>query len=349
MCLTNFRRAFHLMLVGLILPVLFWSSQYPAQRLVIPPGQASETDYSDFAIIVLSDTQNYSQSYPHIFEAQTRWIVHQREAHNIAYVVHAGDVVNTASSTSQWENAAAAMALLEDPSTTNLPDGIPYGILPGNHDFPTENYNAYFGVHRFSGRNYYGGHYGDNNNNNYGLFRAGGMDFIVINLQHRPSGDILAWADALLKTYRDRRAIVVSHEILDANASFTFLGQAIYLALRDNPNLFLLLCGHVHAEAWRMDRYEGRVIYTLLADYQDDPNGGNGWLRILEFSPRHQVIRVTTYSPTLDQYQTDANSQFTLPYDISHDVQQRGAYLPIVLNERETRLIPRKGNSPSRN
>gem|GEM_PF-7074080 len=70
--------------------------------------------------------------------------MHHRETHNIVYVVHAGDVVNTASSTHQWENAAAAMALLEDPSTTNLRDGIPYGILPGNHDFPTENHNAYF-------------------------------------------------------------------------------------------------------------------------------------------------------------------------------------------------------------
>ncbi|MGQ9501010.1 MAG: metallophosphoesterase [Anaerolineae bacterium] len=317
MHLVDFRRVFHMMLVCLILPVLLWSLWHTPQWLVTPPGQAGTTDYSDFAIIVLSDTQNYAQSYPHIFEAQTQWIVRHREVYNIAYVVHVGDVVNTATSISQWENASAAMALLEDPLTTKLPDGIPYGILPGNHDFPTENYNAYFGVQRFSGRGYYGGHYGDNNDNNYGLFHAGGMDFIVINLQYRPSGDILAWAGALLKTYADHYAIVVSHEILDADASFTFLGQAIYRALRDNPNLFLLLCGHVHSEAWRTDVYQGRVIHTLLADYQDEPNGGNGWLRILEFSPHHQVIRVTTYSPTLDRYQTDMDSQFTLPIYIS--------------------------------
>jgi len=151
------------------------------------------------------------------------------------------------------------------------------------------------------------------------------MDFIVINLQYRPSGDILARADALLKTYRDRG---LAHEILDADASFTFLGQAIYLALQDNPNLFLLLYGYVHAEAWRMDRYEGCVIYTLLADYQDEPNGGNGWLRTLQFSLRDNVIRVTTYSSTLDRYQTDADSQFMLPYNMS----QRGTHLPVILH-----------------
>ncbi|MGC8877657.1 MAG: metallophosphoesterase [Anaerolineae bacterium] len=337
MCPLGFRRAFYLVLMGLLVPVLLWQPQHALQWYIASLTQADETSHPDFAIVVLSDTQNYAQSYPHIFEAQTRWIVRHREAYQIAYVVHAGDIVNTASSTRQWENASAAMAILEDPLTTNLPDGIPYGILPGNHDFPTENYNLYFGVQRFAGRSYYGGHYGEDNNNNYGLFSAGGMDFIVINLQYRPGGDILAWADALLKAYPDRRAIVVSHEILDVDASFTFLGQAIYRALRDNPNLFLLLCGHVHTEAWRMDMYQGRVIYTLLADYQDEPNGGNGWLRVLQFSPRDHVIRVMTYSPTLDRYQTDADSQFILPYDMP----PHSTYLPIIVSRAHVTNRPR--------
>ncbi|MCS7260331.1 MAG: metallophosphoesterase [Anaerolineae bacterium] len=312
---------------GLLLIVLLWCSQHVSAVSAVAPDWTEQAARSDFSIVVLPDTQNYAQSYPHIFEAQTRWIVQQRTIHNIAYVAHVGDIVNSASATRQWENASAAMAILEDPFTTNLPDGIPYGILPGNHDFPTENYNRYFGVQRFSGRGYYGGHYGEDNNNNYGLFSAGGMDFIMINLQYRPGNDILAWADTLLKTYPERRAIVVSHEILGADASFTFLGQAIYRALRDNPNLFLLLCGHVHTEAWRMDMYDGRVIYTLLADYQDEPNGGNGWLRILRFSPNQDTIQVMTYSPTLDRYQTDTDSQFTLAYDMA----PRSASPPAVL------------------
>jgi 3',5'-cyclic AMP phosphodiesterase CpdA len=337
----GFQLAFRLSLIGLFVPILLWPPQHALQQSATLLTRADEASYPDFAIVVLSDTQNYAQSYPHIFEAQTRWIVRHREVHQIAYVVHVGDIVNTATSTHQWENASAAMAILEDPLTTNLLDGIPYGVLPGNHDFPTENYNLYFGVGRFAGRGYYGGHYGEDNNNNYGLFSAGGMDFIVINLQYRPRGNILAWADALLESYPDRRAIVVSHEILDADASFTFLGQAIYRALRDNPNLFLLLCGHVHTEARRTDVYEGHVIYTLLADYQDEPNGGNGWLRILQFSPRNNLIQVMTYSPTLDRYQTDADSQFTLPYDMS----PHSTYLPIIVSRAHVTNQPRSGVS----
>ena len=55
----------------------------------------------DFTIIVLPDTQNYScgascGSSSAIFEAQTQWIVDNREALNIVYVAHEGDIVEHA-------------------------------------------------------------------------------------------------------------------------------------------------------------------------------------------------------------------------------------------------------------
>ena len=61
----------------------------------------------------------------------------------------------------------------------------------------------------------------------------------------------------------------------------------------------------------------------MLADYQDLPNGGNGYLRILRFSPDNDTIMVQTYSPTLDSYGsstimgTDTTSaEFVLSYDM---------------------------------
>ncbi len=46
-------------------------------------------------------------------------------------------------------------------------------------------------------------------------------------------------------------------------------------------------------------------------------NGGNGYLRILDFRPVEDKIYVKTFSPYLNQYQTDAASQFTLDYDMT--------------------------------
>ena len=58
----------------------------------------------------------------------------------------------------------------------------------------------------------------------------------------------------------------------------------------DNPNLFLMLCGHRHGEGRRSDIFNENTINTLLADYQDYANGGNGFLRIMEFRPSENKI-----------------------------------------------------------
>ena len=281
----------------------------------------------DFTIVVLPDTQNYSAIYPATFTNQTQWIVDNKDTLNIVYVAHEGDIVNTASSSEQWNNAVAAMSLLENPVTTGLPDGIPYGVVPGNHDEPTTNYNTYFGVSRFSNRDYYGNGYPSGyNDSNYTFFSASGMDFIVVNLEYAtPSSGLLGWADNLLKNYSNRRAIVVTHYILNTDGSFGSWGQQVYNALKDNPNLFLMLCGHMHGEAMRSEVYNWNTVHILLADYQDQPNGGNGWLRIMKFSPENNEIAVTTYSPLLDQYGANTamgvnttSEVFTISYNMDN-------------------------------
>jgi Calx-beta domain len=286
---------------------------------------------ADFTIIALPDTQFYAESFPATFSAQTQWIVTNKVAMNIVNVAHLGDIVENGNSfTSEWDVADAAMDLIENPTTTGLPHGIPYGMAVGNHDQTpagspagnsTQLYNAYFGIQRFSGRTYYGGHFGSNNDNHFSLFSAGGMDFIVIYLEYDPAADpnVLAWADDLLKTHVDRRAIVVSHYMVEPGnpAPFGAQGQAIYAALKGNANLFLMLAGHRHGEGRRTDVFNDNPVHTLLSDYQERPNGGDGWLRIMEFSPANNQIRVRTYSPTLNQFETDVDSEFTLSYDMT--------------------------------
>ena len=52
-----------------------------------------DTNTRPFTIVMLPDTQFYSEVYPEIYKAMTRWIVSNREAENIVGVVHVGDVV----------------------------------------------------------------------------------------------------------------------------------------------------------------------------------------------------------------------------------------------------------------
>jgi hypothetical protein len=292
----------------------------------------------DFTVIALPDTQFYSQSFPEIFLSQTQWIVDSKDERNIAAVTHLGDIVQTGGNDAHWDNAEAAMSVLEDPETTNLEDGIPYGLAVGNHDqspggsprsgsdegATTQKYNGRFGVHRFEGRQHYGGRYDfgdpetypDNNDNNFELFSAGDMDFIAIHLEYdltnTPEREaVLTWLDNVLMVHSDRRAIITTHYMLNTGGSFSGQGNAIYQRVKDNPNVFLMLGGHVWEAARRSDTYQGSTIHSLLSDYQ---NRGNGWLRIMTFSPDQDLIQVETYSTWLDQYDTGDPHHFTLPY-----------------------------------
>ncbi len=295
----------------------------------------------DFTVVALPDTQYYAASYPETYLAQTRWIVEQRVPRGIAFVTQLGDCVDRAEVEQQWVNADAAWSLVEDPLGTGLVHGIPYGIAAGNHDqYPggvpgtlaapgttTSAYNRWFGVERFSGRSYYGGHFGDNNDNHYETFRAGGMDFLAIHMEFMPADSplrraVLAWADALLRAYPSHRALVTSHYLMEGGLSTAFSdqGQATYDALKGNPNLFLMLCGHLDITQRREDVHDGRAVHTLRSDYQYQTNGGNGWLRILTFRPDADVIEVETYSPVLDLWLTDDLNRFTIPYEMDGGV-----------------------------
>ena len=184
----------------------------------------------------------------------------------------------------------------------------------------------------FGARTYFGGRQSTGDfNNHYELFSAGGMDFMVFHFEYDTSMEtaVLDWAEAAIVANPDRQVIISTHYMINQGnpASFGAQGQAIYNALSDNANVFLLLGGHVHGEGQREDTgSNGNVIHSLLSDYQELPNGGNGWLRIMEFSPANDEITVSTYSPVLDAYGTGTtmgldttSAPFTLDYDMLGD------------------------------
>ena len=268
----------------------------------------------NFTLAVLPDTQNYVAAGGNraMFDTQTEWIVNNAVGENIAYVTHLGDIVNTNANTSEWDIAGK----LTNPigALTRLDQaGIPYGLTLGNHDGApdsTGNFNTYFPGTRVGD-----GHYGTDNDNHYGVFTAGNLTFIVIQLEYTTSPDtnVLQWADGLLSADTTRRGILVFHDLIGSNGQLTTYAGTIYDYLKHNTNLFLMLGGHLTTEVALTLTDSGHTIYALRSDYQDR-TGGNGWMRLMEFQPQANQIQVTTYSPFLNQWETDADSQFTLPY-----------------------------------
>ena len=235
----------------------------------------------DFTIAVMPDTQMYTGELgggkKEMMIAQTEWAISNRLSRNIAYVTQLGDISNngdTPSYISQWYNATNAMYRLENPARTQLPDGMAYGVAVGNHEQvpewlghlgttnvgTTTNYNKYFGVSHFAGRDYYAGHYSTNNNNHFDFFSVSGLDFVVLYFEYNanPPAELLAWANEVLATNAQRRAIVVTHNMGNTQTpvAWSAQAQAIYNALKGNSNLFLMLGGHVSGQGRREDTFK---------------------------------------------------------------------------------------------
>lgn len=303
---------------------------------------------ADFTIATLPDTQFYSENLSNngraaTFHAQTQWLVDNRDALNLAFVSHMGDIVQNGDAVpAEWTVADESMKRIENQVATLRAYGIPWGAAPGNHDQTSIGnagganvfFNNLFGASRYAGRSYWGGNQSPtNNNNNYQLFSASGLDFIILHLEYDARAvssyqAILDWADAVMKAFPNRRAIVTSHWIVNTGnpATFSTQGQAIYDNLKDNPNFFLMLCGHVAGEGQRSDTFQGRTVHSVLQDYQGRTNGGDGWLRYFTFSPANNTINAKTYrvsnpiNPAAGAFETDADSQFSLAYNMQNAV-----------------------------
>jgi len=63
-----------------------------------------------FSLVLLPDTQTYSNKYPEIFMAQMEWISENTE--DIQFVLHQGDITND-NTDREWQNALLAIQQID--------------------------------------------------------------------------------------------------------------------------------------------------------------------------------------------------------------------------------------------
>ncbi|MBN2473005.1 MAG: metallophosphoesterase [Pirellulales bacterium] len=268
---------------------------------------------SGFSVVLLPDTQFYSETFADTYLAQTEWIRARAAAERTRFVIHLGDIVDNATVEEEWKVADRAHRVL---------DGVvPYSVLPGNHDGApgeTELYNKYFPPRRFEHYPWYGGHAGQKNDNNVALFNAACMKFLVLNLEYNPGDETLQWANDVVAQHADRRVIVATHEYMGPKGRRP-PGEKIFEQLvRKHENIFLVVCGHVGAIAQQVSANDaGGQVHEVLCDYQNLPEGGGGWLQVLRFLPEQNQIVIEAYSPLSDEHADQPKAVATLDYDMS--------------------------------
>lgn len=315
---------------------------YADAKLVAGPPPMPEKDA--FTIAVLPDTQNYCERHPDQFLAQTKWIVEQQQARNIACVLHLGDITNR-NTPEQWKNAVAAM---------NQLDGkVPYFMAVGNHDYSdggscqdrTTRFNEYFPPAKFRASPLYGGAYDkepERNENSYHLFSAGGRNFVVISLEFGPRADVVRWAGEVAAKHADREAILITHAYMyfdetrydwakyGAKQAWNPHSYGVAKATNDDvrdgeelwqslvskhENFVLTLNGHVLNDGLARlvtQTPAGREVPQVLVNFQMKPKGGDGWLRLLEFRADGKTVQSYDYSPTRDERNESPQNQFAM-------------------------------------
>ena len=190
----------------------------------------------------------------------------------------------------------------------------------------------------------------------YEFHDAAWGDLLVIAFEFAPRDEALDWARGLIESekYRNHRVIVLTHSFLDTDGSRK-KGEGYKLTPRNWPqavweklvypskNICLVLCGHTGTppkidmeggadgvagigyrttSAYRVDRAaDGRRIPQMMFNSQAGDggwfgNGGDCWLRILEFRPDGRTIGVRTFSPLFALSRITArNAWRTADYD----------------------------------
>ena len=251
-----------------------------------------------FSFVWMADTQHYSESYPATYDAIALWIVKNKDAMGIRYVIHTGDIVENARNLSQWNNANHSMRIMEAANVT-------YGILGGNHDGGDGflNYHAYFGSQRFKTDLYYDNYPAGNNDDHYDLITANGLKFVVVCLSYHVDRAEMAWASNVFSTHPDRIGILAVHQYLKNDGSYDGDGAALNANIvLPNRNVWLVICGHNHGAQLNVKTAGSRTYYELISDYQDLENGGKGFIKIFTFDSILNRVHVTTYSTSFNQY-----------------------------------------------
>lgn len=249
---------------------------------------------------------------------------------------------------------------------------LPFSVIPGNHDhdymwsdaaYPPrpgadwtslclqdigslhcgslENWTSNFGAQTpfFKNQPWYVSSFRQGANSAQ-IFTGGTHRFLHLGLEMSPDGEVIAWAESVLKAFPGVPTIVSIHEFLNGEGkreSLECLDLSRLDPERHNPGrmwdrfisrhdqILIVLNGHFHGVRHRVDQNQhGHQVYQFLSNYQSRKQSlrgafpeatvidgiGDGWLRLMEFDldsqrPRLRLRAYSTYFKTFSSDLSD--------------------------------------------
>lgn len=259
------------------------------------------TDY-DYSFAVVGDIQNISYFYPEKVHTIYDYIVDNIESKKIAHVFTLGDITES-NAQREWDVAHEAISKLDGK--------VRFSMVRGNHD-GKEGYLSAFGNNSFYKKQYKASYL--SSLNTVVEFEAGGLDYLVINLDYRPSDEVLEWANSVAEAHPNHNLIMTTHGYMNSDGNKYDGdggngGTAIWEKLvSKHSNFVMTLSGHIDTEtlfAVKNTGIHGNVVTELLIDPQRTDllyDGGTGLVAMLYFSNGGKHVDLRYYSTIRKQY-----------------------------------------------
>ncbi len=275
----------------------------------------------DTQIVARKDKENGTQKMNRIYE----WILSQKEAQNIQYVMGLGDITdgNTAE---EWNIAKAAICQLDGQ--------IPYSLVRGNHD-GSDKINATFNRAPYS--HSYRGSYDGTLNNTWRTVLAGSnhIPYLIMTLDYGPTDQVLAWAEQVVRAHPDHNVIITTHAYLfrdgttldssdvcppsSSGAQHNNGDQIWEKFAKKHRNIVMVLSGHDPSGKVVVNQTKGssgNVVTQFLIDPQGvDTVTLTGAVALLHFSADGKQVSVEYYSTLQEAYYMSEN-QFNLSVEV---------------------------------
>ena len=294
-------------------------------------------------IILLPDTQTYAEKYPEVLDSQINWII--KNAKQIDFVLQQGDLTQN-NNDKEWKIIQSAFSKLNEKVPYVLAAGNhDMGSADGKFaDVRNSNlFNNYFPVTKMANLpGFVAAAEEGKIDNAYYIFKAGKMNWLVITLEFGPRNSILDWANRIIDKYPEHSVIINTHSYMysdstrqgpgdnwrpqaygvgkDQGDSSVNDGEQIWEKLvTKHSNVRFVFSGHVLNSGLGTlvsINNEGYPVYQMLANYQEgvkgSVKGGNGWLRILDLDLKKKTLKVSTYSPYINEYMNTPGQQFMI-------------------------------------
>jgi hypothetical protein len=264
-----------------------------------------------FSLVWMTDTQYLSQTYPTYFDSACQWIVDNKDIYGVRLVIHTGDIVNTGTDLTQWQNANHSMGILLD-------NGVPYCWDAGNHDLMSGYWNGKlftaFNVSVLRSKSYWETDCLDGRNTAVS-FNASENKFLVVNIEYHANSTVLQWLETILDTHADSHVVVATHAYLNETCGYGNDGWALALRnglLANHTNVFMTMSGHYHSTSTANRTNVGQRLELYFDRQALENERGGASLRILTFDLSQGKIDVRTYDAYAGKFLTDSGSQFTL-------------------------------------